>query len=54
VQHFYIIFLQKFLKEKTFIGYGTKSDFTKIVPSNAHFYNIVREFDNVDHPYIDF
>ena len=44
----------KVSQRKTFIGYGTKSDFTKIVPSNAHFYNIVREFDNVDHPYIDF
>ena len=41
-------------QRKTFIGYGTKSDFTKIVPLNAHYYNIVREFDNVDHPYIDF
>ena len=44
----------KVSQRKTFIGYGTKSDFTKIIPSNAHFYNIVREFDNVDHPYIDF
>ena len=44
----------KFSERKAFIGYGNKSDFTKFQSSNADFYNIKREFDRVDHPYIDF
>ena len=41
-------------KRKAFIGYGKKSDFTKEQKSIDHIYNIVREFDDVNHSYIEY
>ncbi len=41
-------------QRKAFIGYGNKSDFTKYQKSIDHIYNIVREFDDVNHSYIEY
>ena len=41
-------------ERKTFIGYGSKSDFTKFKKSYANYYYITREFDNLNKANINF